>query len=195
MGTDNFLRLGLGLAGRPFCIFGDDPTGFEDSCTGFYCSSPSGSVLRDFLPGCRVELEFFRVWICLPALSEARTSPGLAALPNRQVFVIGGYNERDLAKVEYCQLPATLSQDITTTDNSPEFWREAAPLNIARCGLGVCVMGDRIIAAGGVASDAVEVFQPPNAQSQHGQWTLISRMNQERYKFSLAAGQGYLFAF
>ncbi|BHF82955.1 Kelch-like [Sparganum proliferum] len=151
-----------------------------------------GFDVRGRLATCEAYMMSTNKWIHLPALSEARTSPGLAALADRQVFVIGGYNERDLAKVEYCQLPDRLSEDIIS---SPEFWREAAPLNIARCGLGVAVLRGRIIAAGGVASDAVEVFQPPNADNQRGQWTLISRMNQERYKFSLAAGQGYIFAF
>ncbi|VDL97153.1 unnamed protein product [Schistocephalus solidus] len=150
-----------------------------------------GFDTRGRLATCEAYVVNTNRWIRLPALSEARTSPGIAALANRQLFVIGGYNERDLAKVEYCQLPNKLSEDIS----NPEFWHEAAPLNIARCGLGVSVLKGKIIAAGGVASDAVEVFQPPTADNHRGQWTLISRMNQERYKFSLTAGQGYLFAF
>uniref|UniRef100_A0A0V0J346 Uncharacterized protein n=1 Tax=Schistocephalus solidus TaxID=70667 RepID=A0A0V0J346_SCHSO len=51
-----------------------------------------GFDTRGRLATCEAYVVNTNRWIRLPALSEARTSPGIAALANRQLFVIGGYN-------------------------------------------------------------------------------------------------------
>ncbi|VDN15299.1 unnamed protein product, partial [Dibothriocephalus latus] len=60
----------------------------------------------------------------LPDLVEERSGLGVASLPGRRVFVIGGRNsEKRFSSVEYCQLPDQLTGDITDC----AFWKVAAP--------------------------------------------------------------------
>ncbi|VDK73377.1 unnamed protein product [Dibothriocephalus latus] len=159
----------------------------------------------DFLSSCEFYDPKRNVWQFLPQMLRARYRPAVAALPDRRLFVIGGYSSftGPMTSVEFCTFP---SSEGRTTKLSPknmpaskEFWRNAAPVINSYTGRSACVFNGKIILGGGYNGqdgfvDEVEIFRPPDSSCPEGQWTRLSSMRHKRYLYHMISCSRSIFA-
>nr|VZI38695.1 unnamed protein product [Spirometra erinaceieuropaei] len=138
-------------------------------------------------------------WYRLPDLRETRDGPAAVCLPDdNRVFVFGGQTASIVhTSVEYCRLRVDW-RETTCTARTEDFWVSAAPMPTARSFLAAAPFRGRIIVAGGWDfqrnMNVVEVFSPPDANSPHGEWTVVAAMEQPRDVFTILTSASAVFA-
>uniref|UniRef100_A0A0X3P263 Uncharacterized protein n=1 Tax=Schistocephalus solidus TaxID=70667 RepID=A0A0X3P263_SCHSO len=168
----------------------------------FVCGGKSATL--EILASC----EFFdpkrNVWQLLPPMLRSRYRPAVASLPDKRLFVIGGYNifTGPMTSVEYCTFPSNDGSTKCSPQNMPaskDFWRNAAPVLNSYTGRAVCVSNGKIILGGGYNGqdgfvNEVEIFMPPDSSNPQGQWTRISDMRHKRYLYHMVACSRSIFS-
>ncbi|BHF75069.1 Kelch-like protein 5 [Sparganum proliferum] len=162
------------------------------------------SATLDFLASCEFYDPKGNTWQLLPPMLEARYRPAVAALPDKRLFVIGGYSSYTgpMTSVEFCTFPSGDGRTELSLENMPaskDFWRNAAPVLNAYTGRAVCVFNGKIILGGGYNGqdgfvNDVEIFMPPDSSNPQGQWTRLANMRHNRYLFHMVACSRSIFA-
>uniref|UniRef100_A0A0X3PGM8 Kelch-like protein 20 n=1 Tax=Schistocephalus solidus TaxID=70667 RepID=A0A0X3PGM8_SCHSO len=162
------------------------------------CSSNYGSSYSNI---CELYSPQENRWYVLPSLKESRQNAAAVALPDGQVFVIGGRNVSGylVSSVEACHLrePADWQGQRKTPG---DFWRSVASMNNPRGNhTAIAFRGSIFVAGGtntnGTSVETVEVFSPPDNQQQMGQWTKLTNGTLKWPNAHLAVWQDRLFAF